>query len=81
MDATLQDLIDRGGGRKNPRWIGEPFCWRGWEVIDCCDLNKKNFEYYWQDNKTYFCITIGGDGEGVAYNNEHLDYLEIKNGK
>lgn len=43
---------------------------------NCCDLNKKNFEYYWQDNKTYFCIAIDGDGEDVACNNEPLDYLE-----
>lgn len=75
MDATLQDLIDRGVERIHVE-LASPFVEEGERFIDCCDLNEKNFEYYWQDNKTYFCIAIDGDGEDVAYNNEPLDYLE-----
>ena len=75
MDATFQDLIDRGVKRiyvelaSHSVEAEEAF-------IDCCDLNEKNFEFYWQDNKTYFCVAIDENGENVAYNDEPLNYLE-----
>lgn len=75
MDTTLQDLIDRGVKRiyielKSHSVEAEE------TFIDCCDLNEKNFEFYWQDNKTYFCIALDENDEDVAFNNEPLNYLE-----
>lgn len=75
MDATLQDLIDRGVKRIHVE-LASHFVEAGEAFIDCCDLNEKNFEYYWQDNKTYFCIALDENDEDVAFNNEPLDYLE-----
>ena len=75
MDATLQDLIDRGVERIYVE-LASPFVEEGERFIDCCDLNEKIFEYYWQDNKTYFCIALDEDDNDVAFNNEPLDYLE-----
>ena len=75
MGATLQDLIDRGVERIRIE-LASPFVEEGERFIDCCDLNEKNFEYYWQDNETYFCIALDENDEDVAFNNEPLDYLE-----
>lgn len=75
MDATLQDLIDRGVKRiyielKSHSVEAEE------AFIDCCDLNEKNFQFYWQDNRTYFCLALDENGEDVACNDEPLNYLE-----
>lgn len=75
MDATLQDLIDRGVKRIYVE-LASHLVEAEEAFIDCCDLNEKNFEFYWQDNKTYFCIALDENGEDVAYNDEPLNYLE-----
>lgn len=75
MDATLQDLIDRGVERIHVE-LASPFVEEGERFIDCCDLNEKNFESYWQDYKTYFCIALDENDENVAFNDEPLNYLE-----
>lgn len=75
MDATLQDLIDRGVERIHVE-LASLFVEEGERFIDCCDLNEKNFEFYWQDNKTYFCIALDENDEYVAFNDEPLNYLE-----
>lgn len=75
MDATLQDLIVRGVKRIYVE-LKSHFVEAGEAFIDCCDLNEKNFEFYWQDNKTYFCIALDENDEAVAYNDEPLNYLE-----
>lgn len=74
MDATLQDLIDRNVKRIYVE-LKSPFVDAGEKFIDCCDLNEKNFEHYWKDNRTYFCLALDEDDETVAYNDEPLDYL------
>lgn len=75
MGATLQDLIDRGVERIHAE-LASPFVEEGERFIDCCGPNKKNFEFYWQDNKTYFCIALDENGDDVAFNNKPLSYLE-----
>lgn len=75
MDATLQDLIDRGVKRICVQ-LKSPFIEAGEAFIDCCDLNEKNLEHYWQDNRTYFCLALDENDDDVAYNDEPLSYLE-----
>lgn len=75
MDATLQDLIKRGVKRIYVE-LASPFAEAGEKFINCCDLNEKNFEFYWKDNRTYFCTALDENGDDVAYNDEPLNYLE-----
>ena len=65
MDATLQDLIDRGVKRVYVE-LKSPFVDSGEGFIDCCDLNEKNFEIYWKDNRTYFCTALDENDDDVA---------------
>lgn len=75
MDATLQDLIDRGVKRIYVE-LKSIYVEAGEKYVGVFDLNEENFEHFWESRKTYFCLALDENGDDVAYNDEPLNYLE-----
>lgn len=75
MDATLQDLIDRGVKRIYVE-LKSIYVEAGEKYVGVFDLNEENFEHFWTDNRTYFCLALDENDDDVAYNDEPLNYLE-----
>lgn len=75
MDATLQDLIDRGVKRIYVE-LKSIYVEAGEKYVGVFDLNEENFEHFWESRKTYFCLALDENGDDVAYNDKPLDYLD-----